>query len=1135
MRWPPASVEPLLVDPCAGTGEAIACLRSLWAESYGAGPGRPSWRPPFRPRVVACELEAERFAALEGVLLGERDEVFHGDAFQLAPAGALRQGVTVLWLNPPYDTDREHGRLEHRFLVRFAPHLAPDGLLLFLVPCYALAASAAYLASHCNEIRCWRLPEPEWQGFRQVLLVARSASVPVAGEFTRRKIERWAAHPEELPVLAESCPDPYEVRLEGVEPRGFDYGLADLDLAAAICGARPFAGAAAGLDQPVEDLLGARFETAMPPKPAHIALALASGMFNGRTLYPNDPKRHPALLAKGAFERRFVPVSERRNRKGEKTGTVEIELPELRLTVLRLDTGGFHTLAAGTEPTGSPDLARWNVADLIAHYDRSLTEVLAGQFPALHDPTKRGEQIALPVLARRPFRIQDQAVQAMLKLLARGRTPFLIGEVGTGKTTMALLAAAALSPAYHAETSEQLARLGFTSSLPTVVRTLVFCPPHLLESWTEQIHAVLPMARVVILKRPSDLEKEGDFFLLSREAAKLGPAIEGVEGRCPGCFAPLETSAEQNADRRLRCGATIRRPGNGFASLAEGLAVVLAPAFPTSAAATFVRGALRSRLSAERPRSLSQRALEALLAHLRFEEARLEARSGARAHRDEDRRELLAVQASLEAAVAMGASSEQHAAIQQLFPRLLALGRWESRVCGEPLFFAGSRPRRYPLSKRILARHRRKFSLLVIDEAHEANHGDSAQSIAAHRLARLPGVPTLVLTGSLMGGYASDLFTNLWSFSRRFRRELERQEVGLFVERYGFRKLLREEKESDSPSRRGRSSDRRLDGCKVIGEAPGILPTFITRHLLPHAVFVHKCDLDRELPACRELPQALGFEAAEPLDLALQAEYRQLQKKLLDQIKRDRFTPLDGRLFGALGQLPSYLDRATDDLPPFVLAYPQAVGGELVAEANPLPALYRTPKERWLAGKLRECREAGEKVLLFVSHTGTGGLPSRLRELVAEVTPGAVFLDAKKVPAAERESWIRRHVVEKEAPVLLVNPNAVKTGLNCLVTFSTAIWYELDLSALTYRQANGRLHRIGQTRPVTIHVPFYAGTAQQIAFELVAQKVSASLKVDGLDLTAALEAAGAGTDAAAAVASVMGLGQAIYQRLTKGA
>jgi hypothetical protein len=111
---------------------------------------------------------------------------------------------------------------------------------------------------------------------------------------------------------------------------------------------------------------------------------------------------------------------------------------------------------------------------------------------------------------------------------------------------------------------------------------------------------------------------------------------------------------------------------------------------------------------------------------------------------------------------------------------------------------------------------------------------------------------------------------------------------------------------------------------------------------------------------------------------------------------------------------------------------------------------------------------------------------------------------------------------------------AVRTGLNNLVRFSTGIWYELDRSATTYRQANGRLHRIGQTRPVTIEAPYYAGTAQEVAFDLLARKVSASLQVDGLDLQAALEAAGASDDHSAAIATAMSLGQAVYQALVGG-
>jgi len=102
------------------------------------------------------------------------------------------------------------------------------------------------------------------------------------------------------------------------------------------------------------------------------------------------------------------------------------------------------------------------------------------------------------------------------------------------------------------------------------------------------------------------------------------------------------------------------------------------------------------------------------------------------------------------------------------------------------------------------------------------------------------------------------------------------------------------------------------------------------------------------------------------------------------------------------------------------------------------------------------------------------------------------------------------------------------------VSFSTALWYELDWSATTYRQANGRLHRIGQERPVTIEVPYYGATAQAVAFDLVAKKVGASLQVDGLDLQAALEAAGASGKQPTSVATAMSLGQAVYEALTTG-
>jgi hypothetical protein len=394
-------------------------------------------------------------------------------------------------------------------------------------------------------------------------------------------------------------------------------------------------------------------------------------------------------------------------------------------------------------------------------------------------------------------------------------------------------------------------------------------------------------------------------------------------------------------------------------------------------------------------------------------------------------------------------------------------------------------------------------------------------------------VPTIVLTGSLMGGYASSLFPNFWALSPAFRAEFGRDDRAAFIARYGFRKILVSQEGNAEPRRLGSHTDREVGSRTTIGEAPGLMPTFILRHLLPVAALVHKADLDVELPPLTEAPVSLAFPEDDPIAQELLAEYRRIEEKLLCRIRADRFDKeRSGRLLGALVEMPSYLDRATDDLPPFELRYPEEVGGKLVALARALPSSWRTPKETWLLARVAELLGRGEKVLVFLRHTGTPELPARLLRLLREVTPRVAWLDAKAVPTARRETWIDEHVLARGVEVLLVNPNAIRTGLNNLVSFSAGLWHELDPSTTTYRQANGRLHRIGQTRPVAIETPFYAGTAQEVTFELVAKKISASLQVDGLDLKAALEAAGASEEETSALSTALSLGQAVYRVLS---
>lgn len=1160
-----------LLDPCAGNGEALVALRDAWT-------------PPEQACAIeahGCELERDRANQLLAALGHGR--ALHGDAFHLrwkAPA------LDVLYLNPPYDHDPLYQRSELRFLDRFTPALRPGrGALMLLVPVYTLGVLAQHLARHYVDHRCYRLPDGEFEAFQQVLLVARRASLTMLSPGVEQQIAGWA-DPETLPVLGETCDDPLVVHgppEEHTAYEPFSLRLLPLDVTTVLDRFRPWDGQPVGTELDAHRLLGARFHTATPPKPAHIALALSAGMFNGIQLQPNDPRRHPPVLAKGVFERRRVEVSQKTNAEGEVTGSVQIEQPHLRVELLRLDTYTYETLAGGVVPNGGDDPAKWNAADLLVSYDRAFARLLHRQFPPLHNPAEPDQRLVLPPSPRTPYRVQHDAISTALKLIATGQNPFLVAEVGTGKSTMGLFVAHALAPEHRAKTVAELERLGFaTDRLPTVRRTLVVCPPHLLKSWADQCQAVIPEARVQVLRSPADLDAEAEVYVLSRETAKLGYRVRGLEGRCPGCGMEIETEAERNVRRRERCAVVSRRPLDRYARLAVQLGEELVAAGCGDGLAKqlirspHLKPRQNARLDLGILRHLGRQALSALDAHFADHGERTHRRGEIEAEPFLDLVEVAARYAGLGQVheVIEGMIERHHpnrpVATDKLYPynraiqrcrellgrldaenlapltgpavverlqlaleRLVRAGRFDASLCGEPLFTAAPKPRRFPLAKYIARYHRRKFDALIVDEAHEFNNTRSAQTHAVHRLVGLPGMVTLVLTGSLMGGYASSLFANFYALSPRFRAEFGRGEKQRFVERYGYQKVLvRYDKSSSQPLDRGTMSDRQVGPEQRLGEAPGIVPTFLMQHLLPTSILVHKDDLDDALPPITEEPAVLEV-GADPRDFELLGEYQRLRDLLLDRIKEDRFTTRQGKLLGALVEMPSYLDRCTADLGRFHLRYPESCDREHIATGHTFPADFVTPKERWLLAELETRIEAGENVLVFLRHTGNPALPRRLQRLITQrVTLACQWLDTKKVAAAKREAWIDRHVNAAGVRVLLVNADAVRTGLNNLVSFTTAIWHELTWSATTYRQANGRIHRIGQVDPVSVQVPYYADTAQETAFDLVARKVSASLQVDGLDTQAALEAAGASDEDSSSMATAMALGEAVYRAMT---
>jgi hypothetical protein len=459
---------------------------------------------------------------------------------------------------------------------------------------------------------------------------------------------------------------------------------------------------------------------------------------------------------------------------------------------------------------------------------------------------------------------------------------------------------------------------------------------------------------------------------------------------------------------------------------------------------------------------------------------------------------------------------------------LLALKR-EVRLgygppCGEPLFQAVPRPRSTPLAAYLAKRHRGVVDLVIVDEAHQFTNQDSA---AGQELAQFMGTRMLLLTGSLSNGYAVGLFAILWCISKPFRERFARDEIHDFGRMFGY--LRRYVDMLDKDTREvvafGKTSDR-VERRRTIGYAPGILPSLLLTYVLPVAAVLRMKDLEVDLP-----PRSEVVEVIDPGPV-LGPRVRALRAALMAQIREDRDSDLAGKLFGQMGEEWSSADRASEGIGNspdgiYRVTYPEAVGGQTVAELAPMPAAEILPKERRLLeivkGELTEDRP----VLVFVWHSHCGLFERLARLIHAETGELPVILESEKVPAKKRQAWLKREVIAKRKRVLLCNPAAVETGLNCLTHFCTLVWFQPpDCDPRAKRQAEGRVYRLGQTRPVRIHWLLYTGTSQEVLHRLLLLKVAESEAVDGLDPTSALQAAGIGAPAGM---TGFDLGRAIFE------
>ena len=301
-----------LLDPCCGPGDALRQLadsmnRHVTVQTYGV------------------ELHTGRAQEAAEQL----DHALSSDLFRCSIANRT---FNLLWLNPPYDWDREDKRVEQAFLTQCSRYLEPDGVLVYIIPRSQLPTSARFLATNYRRVRAWSFPEPEVEQFDQVVVLGVRKPQPRPDARAMRDLLQGI---DDLPPLGQGLTPEYDVGMSASGPVMFTTRV--IDFAKAVAEARK-----RGLwtqDEITEAFWPPTDATArplMPLRKGHLAMLVAAGFLDNLELETPESR----VLVKGQTKKEMVLVEE-----GE-THDVYREQLHTSVVTLDLDSGRIERIEA---------------------------------------------------------------------------------------------------------------------------------------------------------------------------------------------------------------------------------------------------------------------------------------------------------------------------------------------------------------------------------------------------------------------------------------------------------------------------------------------------------------------------------------------------------------------------------------------------------------------------------------------------------------------------------------------------------------------------------------------------------------------------------------------------------------------
>ncbi len=717
--------------------------------------------------------------------------------------------------------------------------------------------------------------------------------------------------------------------------------------------------------------------------------------------------------------------------------------------------------------------------DFIGRFGHGLLAAIQRDNPPVYDASKWSERrnAVLQGLLRKPFDAQSDAVQALAALLFdhNERAAILNAEMGTGKTMMAIcLAAVAQQEGYK--------------------HNLVISPPHLVYKWRREILETIPQARVWVLNGPDTLAKllklrqllrvapvdVPEFFIIGRVRMRLGyhwrhayglrrfrrlvpvdhtagesgpkMAMATVHPACPNCGEWIrddegallteelfKSSPNQRCCKKCNCQLwSLMRPKKGAQDRGEVIRKALCQ-LPTIGPKT-----------AERLVSaFGEAMLENMLADNIYEFINLMDDEGELVFSDRQAQRMEKALAKMEFSFGQGGYQPTE-------------------------FFKRYIPRGF-------------VDLLIVDEGHEYKNEGSAQGQAMGVLAAL-SKKVLLLTGTLMGGYASDLFFLLWRIMPQRMIELGYRCNGrgsmasastAFMRDHG---VLKEIMKITSEENHRTAKGKRVSVHTTKG--PGFGPLGIAQCILPFTVFLKLKDIGQNvLPPYRERYVEIGME---PNQRSL---YDRLSNTLSAELRKGLARGDTSLLGVVLNVLLAWPDTA---FRPEIVRHPHS--RRVLADMPPAFGDEPSPKEEWLANYCVEQKVQRRRVLVYTNYTGKRDTTARLKALLSGRGLKVAVLRAS-VDTDKREDWVAEQV-DKGVDVLITNPELVKTGLD-LLEFPSILFLQTGYNVYTLMQAARRSWRIGQREDVEVLFLGYRQSSQSQCLALMAEKIAVSQSTSG--------------------------------------